>query len=242
MSYSNIIKLHKIEGKTVVGQNSREIESDNGYGRGSKKTAAGHQAITWASDPQDLLKMARAEAEAILSEASSKAEEVRLQAYEEGYQKGRTEGLGEAKVEALEHTTRIAVLAESVAADTAKIFAHAEEGIIRLSLAIAEKIVLKSLAEDRSLVVAMVKWALEQVDIVEVIRVRVNPEDYDIIRPYWENGQLGSAGKYELMQDSKVQVGGCIIDANKSVVDAQIGTKLGEIEQSFRSHLEACAR
>ena len=187
--------------------------------------------------------MARAEAEMILGEASSKAEEVRLQAYDEGYQEGHNDGLDEARTAASEHMKRITDLAESVAADMTRIMNNAEEGVVRLALAVAEKIVLKSLSEDRAIIVGMVKWALEQVDPMEVLRVRVNPEDYDMLRSYWEDGQIGSGGgKFELTPDPRVQVGGCVIDTSKSVLDAQIGTKLAQIEQVFRSQLDACAR
>lgn len=218
-------------------------EGDSAQARAGAGNKSFHEAMAWTADPRELLKMARAEAEMILSEASSKAEEVRLQAYDEGYQKGHADGLDEARAAAAEHMNRITDLAESVAADMTRIMNNAEEGVVRLALAVAEKIVLKSLSEDRPIVVGMVRWALEQVDPMEVLRVRVNPEDYDMLRSYWEDGQIGSGGgKFELMPDARVQVGGCIIDTNKSVLDAQIGTKLAEIEQVFRSQLDASSR
>ncbi len=253
MSYSNIIKLHNLRAqKTVVGRGSAgrrpgagfPLKDEEGtHSPGESGIAGHHQTIAWNADPQDLLRMARAEAETILLEASSKAEEVRLQAYDEGYHKGQTDGLDEARATASEHTHRIAELAETVATDMTRILNNSEEGIVSLALAVAEKIVLKSLEEDRALVVAMVKWALEQVDLVDVLRIRINPEDYEILRAYWENGQIVSGGgKFDLTPDPRVQIGGCIIDTNKSVVDAQIGTKLAEIEQAFRSQMDASAR
>ena len=93
------------------------------------------------------------------------------------------------------------------------------------------------------MVMSMVKGALEYVDLVDVIRVRVNPDDFDVLRTYWEDSK-GSAGArdIELSADPSVQLGGCIIDTKGSIVDAQIGTKLAEIERAFLSDLNASSR
>ena len=259
MSYSNIIKFHNMRPQRVlVGQGSTRVASASALERYHDDQNAGTlfdregataeaveraRALPWMGEAEDILRIARAEAKAILDEANSKAEEFLLRGREEGYQKGYVEGLAAARTDVLDDVRRIAELARNVAVDMSWILSTSEEAVVELALSIAEKVVHKRLTEDRDLVVSMVKGALEYVDLMDVIRVRVNPEDLEILRSYWEDGQIGAGSKnIELTADPSVEVGGCIIDTNSSVVDAQIETKLAEIEKAFHSELEANAR
>lgn len=258
MSYSSIIKLHNLRSQRIVvgtepsGRRSpilplRELEGDseaNQYGTGGpREISDGRQVPSRMADARQIVRQARSEADAILGQATGKAEAVRLQAYEEGFQSGRAEGLASARKEAEEDIHRIAGLAGNVAADMSRVLVNSEEGIIKLALSIAEKIVQKTLSEDRGTIASMVRWALEQMDTMEVLRLRVNPDDLEVLRPFWEDGQsIPGSNKIELASDPHVQAGGCIIDTNNSVIDAQIKTKLAEIEMAFREQLNASDR
>ncbi|MCL5264142.1 MAG: FliH/SctL family protein [Chloroflexi bacterium] len=259
MSYSNIIKLHNLRPqKVLVGQGvTRGVAATavarRNDDRGAASPLCGEEgpsglaeqtrALPWTGEAEDVLRIAQAEAKAILDEANDRADEILLQAREEGYQKGYVDGLAAARTNVLDDVRRIGELARNVAVDMSWILSTSEEAVVELALSIAEKVVHKRLAEDRSLVVSMVNGALQYVDIMDVIRVRVNPEDLEILRSYWEEGQIGAPGKnIELASDPSVQVGGCIIETNSSVVDAQIETRLAEIEKAFHAELEASAR
>lgn len=258
MSYSNIIKLHRIQHqKVLVGQwvpsarcvgadglqNEGQEPGSERIGDGGTAGAADHRQDHAAAEAQDILNKARAEAKGILQETNRKAEQIRLRAKEVGYRKGYQEGLNQAKTATSENVRRIAELAKNACVDMSAILNTLEEDIVELALSVAEKVVHKRLAEDRSLILSMVQGALEYVDLVEVIRIRVNPEDLDLLRSHWERGHVDVLGRnVELAPDSRVQVGGCVIDTKSSVVDAQIETKLAEIEKAFRSELEGNAR
>ncbi|MDA8186941.1 MAG: FliH/SctL family protein [Dehalococcoidales bacterium] len=259
MSYSSIIKLHKLRSqKVMVGPPPPSKKATTYVTRQDQtcQTGASHlehddapgleertQTLPWTGEAEDVLRIAQAEAKAILDEANDRADEILLQAREEGYQKGYVDGLAAARTNVLDDVRRIGELARNVAVDMSWILSTSEEAVVELALSIAEKVVHKRLAEDRSLVVSMVNGALQYVDIMDVIRVRVNPEDLEILRSYWEEGQIGAPGKnIELASDPSVQVGGCIIETNSSVVDAQIETRLAEIEKAFHAELEASAR
>ncbi|MCL4533640.1 MAG: FliH/SctL family protein [Bacteroidetes bacterium] len=251
MSSSSIIRprgLH--QGKVLVGLMAMDASAQGAAGRlysitRGLATVSGAQAQMLASMPQveDVRGKAEAEAESTLEQARREAEEIHARAYEKGYQKGRADGLASAKTEALADVRRISELARNAAVDIAAIYRSSEEGIVELALSIAEKVVHKRLAEDRTLVLSMVKGAMEQLDATHVLRVRVNPEDLAYLQPYWDEGQASTGGRnIELAADPHVQVGGCVIDTSSSVVDAQIETELAEIDKAFRTELGARAR
>ena len=254
MSYSNIIKLHRLQPqKVVVGkpvidakpavQMAHQEDSINTSEAETANLADNTLVIAARSEAERILSKAHVEADALIEEANQKAEEIRLQAQEEGYHKGYEEALSAAKTGVLESIERISEMANNTAADMSCILNTLEEGVVDLALSIAEKVVHKRLAEDRSLILSMVEGALEYVDVMEVIRIRINPEDLGILRSHWEQGYINVSGRnIDLVSDPRVQLGGCIIDTTGSVVDAQIETKLAEIERAFRSELDGSAR
>ncbi len=258
MSFSNIIKLHNLRSQRIAvgpspfgrrpsalplqeqGGNSEVAYYSTG---GPADISDGRQVLSWIADAREVVRSARGEADTILEQANGRAEETRLQAYKEGLESGRAQGLAAAQKEAEADIQRIAGLARNVATDMSRVLLNSEEGIIELVLSVAEAVVQRTLAEDPAVIASMVRWALEQVDTMEVLRVRVNPEDLEVLRPLWEDGGLGPGGnKIELAPDPHVQPGGCIIDTNSSIIDAQIKTKLAEIEQAFRAQLRVSDR
>jgi len=254
MSCSNIIKLHTLQPqRVIIRAEITGAKSESGSGRpgpsqnrslayqqnGSAGFADHPQVELALSQAQEIVNRAKADAEAIIEEANEKAKQVMV----EGYEKGYAEGMATARADALKDIQRIAELAANAAADMSRITLASEEGIVELALSIAEKIVGKSLAEDRTVLVAMVKDVLERLETMDVLRVRVNPEDLEILRPFWEEGVITQTGRgIDLVADPRVQMGGCIIDTSTSVVDAQIKTKLAEIERSFRPDLDVDER
>lgn len=192
----------------------------------------GTLAFDWVSEVEDRLQGAHQEAQAIIDRANAEAAEIRQKAYEEGH----SEGLALAQMEVAEAVGRIADLARNASIDSGKLRREAEEELVQLALAVAAKVVHRRLEEERSLIASMVDGAMECIDVVKVVRIRVNPEDLEILKGCWEQTQTGSSGRnIELAADPHVEVGGCIIDTDSSTVDAQIETKLAEIEQAFKA-------
>jgi flagellar biosynthesis/type III secretory pathway protein FliH len=246
-SYSSIIKSHNLAPERVVvglaGADPEPALLDGSHtgGAGASGTVGGPLRTGLEGHP--LVMNAQTEAEAILARARLEAEGLRKEAQEKGFKKGNAEGRAAAKAEVMTSARAIAELARNAATDMERMVSTAEESLVELALSIAETVLYRRLAEDRAIVVSVVKGALEQVDLMDVIRVRANPEDLEILQQYWEEASIAAGSKpIELAADSRIQAGGCIIDTNSSVIDAQIETQLAEIEKAFRAGLESSAR
>ncbi len=249
-SSSSILKVRRLQpGRVMVGPfevpaaHAAAVRHSAGRpGRPSEEEALASDAEmeepVFLAQAEEILQAARDGAEAILNEARVQAEENWGKAYDKGFEKGRAEGMASAKAEMLKDALRIGELARNAAVEMQAIFTSSEEALIGLALSIAEKVVHKRMEEDRSLVVSAVRGALEQVEAAKAIRVRVSPDDMQYLLPYWEEETKRAGGKsIDLTADPQVQVGGCIIDTASSVVDAQIETKLAEIDKAFRAEL-----
>jgi flagellar biosynthesis/type III secretory pathway protein FliH len=178
-----------------------------------------------------LLEQARVEAAAILAAAEAQREAVRQQAWQEGYEDGTLAARQAmaAEVEALRSIVANAKL------ENREFLRGAEQKVLELSLAIAQKVIQKEIAVEPSTVVQPILEAVESIEASSVTRVRVNPENVELLTPYWTSEGGLSDRKIELVPDNRVQSGGCIVETKMGVVDAQIETKLLEIEKAFFS-------
>jgi flagellar biosynthesis/type III secretory pathway protein FliH len=68
-----------------------------------------------------------------------------------------------------------------------------------------------------------------------LVRLRVNPEDYQQFEQYWSgrHGRREAERTYEVVADPDVNPGGVVIDTRAGVVDAQIETQLDEIARAI---------
>ena len=137
-------------------------------------------------------------------------------------EEGRQEGLG--------HATEIVLLARR---KRLSLVADAEQDIVRLALAVAEKIIGRSLELDRELTLSVVAQAIESVRNQRELVVRVNPQDAELLRTSRRKlmDLIGRTKEIAVREDPEVERGGCVIETENGTVDAQLRTQLQAIEQ-----------
>jgi Flagellar biosynthesis/type III secretory pathway protein len=194
------------------------------------------------------LEAARAEAEAIRLKAIQDAERIREQARREGYQRGYDDGYHDGAREAqqradaeLQHTietlrAHLQQVIQGVHAQHEAYLKHAEAQMLDLALEVARKVVREELKLQPAHVLAIVRDALRRVHSFGRLRIRVNPLDVDLMRqnrPSLLQVVEGIEG-IEIVEDRRVDQGGCIIETEQGVYNARIRTQLGEIERALR--------
>ncbi|MCS7191240.1 MAG: FliH/SctL family protein [Fimbriimonadales bacterium] len=190
----------------------------------------------------------RAEAEAIRLRALQDAERIREQARREGYQLGYEQGYADGDQHARQQaeTTLQQTIAQlrheveqviqSVQSQYEAYLRHAEAQMLELALEVARKIVREELRIQPEHALAIVRDALRRVQGFVHIRIRVNPLDLELIRQnraallHIVDGVEG----IEIVEDRRVDQGGCIIETEQGVYDARIKTQLGELERVIR--------
>jgi flagellar assembly protein FliH len=194
------------------------------------------------------LEAARAEAEAIRLKAIQDAERIREQARREGYQRGYDDGYHDGAREAqqradaeLQQTletlrAHLQQVIQGVHAQHEAYLQHAEAQMLDLALEVARKVVREELKQQPAHVLAIVRDALRRVQGFGRLRIRVNPLDVDLLRqnrPSLLQVVDGVEG-IEIVEDRRVDQGGCVIETEQGVYDARIRTQLGEIERVLR--------
>jgi flagellar assembly protein FliH len=166
-------------------------------------------------------------------------EAVQAAAWAEGFEGGYQSGLRSAQQEQEATILELVTLARNALEDADEFTRALERQVVDLSLAVAEKIVERELRSDPNLVIDVVRGALDEVRGVTSASVRVNPEDHAIVAPHWERFvHRPLADRAHLVADERVERGGCLIETQMGVIDAQLSSKLSEIANGFEGLLE----
>jgi flagellar biosynthesis/type III secretory pathway protein FliH len=158
-------------------------------------------------------------------------EEARVRGYTDGQQAGYAAGLQAAEQAAARMLQQLSALVGQVHENHSTFFRAAERQVVDLALQIAQKVVEREIENMPDLAVNVIRAALEEMDARTAVRVRINPDDEELLRRRWS--QVVPTGlspqQLEVVVDDRVQAGGAIIETTQGQVDAQLDTKLAQL-------------
>ena len=160
-------------------------------------------------------------------------EELRAQAYEDGYNEGKAAGEAEAAQyvsEALQKLNEIAVAFPTAVKQN-------EEKLVTLALEIAKKVIQDEIALQPEVVQRTVEMALKRVSDLEQVVVKVNPLDLDLILPKQETFKalVPDVQNFSVEGSHTIQRGGCVIETNSGSINATINAQLSIVEELFKN-------
>jgi flagellar assembly protein FliH len=126
---------------------------------------------------------------------------------------------------------RLMAIAAGAQENHAAFFRAAERQVVDLALQIAQKVVEHEVENMPDLAVGIIRAALDEMDARTILRVRVNPDDEELLRRRWSQVVPPGipADRMELLADERIQPGGAIIDTTQGQVDAQLESKLSQL-------------
>lgn len=176
-------------------------------------------------------------AEKIIAEAEADAASIRAEAekikgdIEKAREKARKEGFAAGEAEGKARTTEALVALEN---KRERFYADAEPEIIRLSVAIAEKVIGATAKERPDVVKDVVRQALER-SIGDRIVVRLNPQDYATVMSenYEFKDVIDRTKRIMFKEDEGIVKGGCVVETEVGTIDAQLETQLEAIKKAL---------
>jgi flagellar assembly protein FliH len=194
-------------------------------------------------EAQSLKRKAQDEAESIIEEAKKKAKDIensskaafeteRKEAEERGRAAGREAGFAEGKAEVERLIQRTQTVLERAQDKRAEILSETEQEIIDLVLLISRKVIKVISENQRNVVISNVIQALRKVKGRGNIIIRVNMLDLKLTTEHMKDfTQLVEGSKtLQIVEDSTIDPGGCIIETDFGEIDARIASQLGELE------------
>jgi flagellar assembly protein FliH len=192
---------------------------------------------------QSLKRQAEDEGEKIVAGAKEKAAEIeassraafeaeRKDAEERGRIAGREAGFAEGKAEVERLIQRTQTVLERAQDKRAEILAETEQEIIDLVLLISRKVIKVISENQRNVVISNVIQALRKVKGRGNIIIRVNMADVKLATDHITDFiRLVEGSKtIQVVEDSTVDSGGCIIETDFGEIDARISSQLAELE------------
>ena len=154
----------------------------------------------------------------------------------ESFEKGMSEGIRNTrdlqKQEALQTLQAMSRIIAEMSDLKKKILENAEEQIIELSLAIAEKVLHLEVTTNREVVRSVLKEGIKSIVDRENMKIRVHPQDFhymmEIKSDFLQN--FDGIKNVVFAEDESVQRGGAIIETLFGEVDARLEQQFQEIK------------
>ncbi|MDR1411969.1 MAG: flagellar assembly protein FliH [Spirochaetaceae bacterium] len=199
----------------------------------ARKTAEGDEKKRLAEEDAALITAeAEKKASEIEADALAEFERKRQEAENAGREAGREEGYAEGKAEVDRLIERVQAILERAQNLRSEILADTEQQIIDLALLISRK-VIKTISESQKTVVLQnIAQALKKVRARGTILIRVNIADLKLTTEHSKTfiQMMEGAKDVQIVEDSSVDPGGCIIETDFGEVDARISSQLAELE------------
>ncbi|MFZ3172771.1 MAG: FliH/SctL family protein [Carboxydocellales bacterium] len=184
---------------------------------------------------ENIMQQAKEEAENILISSKDEVDSLKEQAEQTGYQEGYTRALHEVKLEAEKIRKEADCILETANEEKTKIMVEAECDIVKLAIAVAEKVIREELRLRPKVVVNTVKAALGlAIDMDEII-IKVNPEDVDFVLCLSDElrKQVQGKGDLKIISDVIISRGSCVVETSIGTVDARVERQLSEIFEAL---------
>lgn len=157
-------------------------------------------------------------------------------AFETGRKEGEAAVRQQLEGEVRRATEQLAQAAAQVSASRTDVIRRAETDILQLSIEIARRILHRELSIDPAALSALIRAALDKLASQQVSRVRVHPDQEQVVRA--SLAQIGRDSDIEVVSDATQPRGGALFETDSGSLDASVETQLREIERGFADRLQ----
>lgn len=185
---------------------------------------------------QQLMEEAEMAAQQLRSDAIADAELIRQQAHDEAYRAATIQAREDVEAELnAKWNERVESLRSDLDAVIAAIegqrttmWRQTEKDIVSFSIEMAKKIIKAEIQENPKVIAEVIKHALRRVVNKEHIRIRISPLDLETVRGQREDLLLvlDGATNLDIVDDRRIEQGGCVIETPAGNIDARIDTQL----------------
>lgn len=154
------------------------------------------------------------------------------EAWDEGFNKGRQEGLAAGQAETTRRAALLDRLAQALGRPFEEMDAAVEQALVDLAVTLAQALVRRELRSDPGQVVAVVREALAALPVASRhVRVCLHPDDVVLVTEALVARDAGSdAGRdWHLQEDPTLMRGDCRILSENSQIDATMEKRLATV-------------
>jgi flagellar assembly protein FliH len=202
-----------------------------------RSTGLSRPVVTFIEEPEnteiEAHEVAKLRAELMESERRRQSEvaQARREALAEGHRQAREEIAAELS----DAHNQIAQTLSELEGVKRKLRNEAEGELIKLSLAIARRILHREISVDPEALHGLVHTAMQKLQNREISRVRVYTAGADSVRTALE--RIGAAPAIQVFPDPSLKKGDLVFETSLGDLDASVDSQLGEIQRGFVDRL-----
>jgi flagellar assembly protein FliH len=154
---------------------------------------------------------------------------------EEFYQKGFLTGAQSKNKEVTDALEALNTLFKTVPLIKTDIIDKAHEQIVKLAIAIAEKVLNQEVTTHKDVIVSVLKNALKNIAETEGMKIRLNPQDFRYMMEVKKDFLQTFDGLRNVVfeEDTSIKRGGAVIETMFGEVDARLESQLKEIKSAM---------
>jgi flagellar assembly protein FliH len=175
-------------------------------------------------------------APSLSAEDREHTERIERDAYQRGFADGKTAGKEHAAAELQPVLERLSRCLSELAALRPGLRRDAEKDLVKLSIAIARRVLHRELTLDPESIEGLIKVALDRLESRELCTVRVHPDQQAAIRILLD--RFSNAHKIEMISDKSLRLGDVLLETAHGTIDASVDAQLSEIERGFADRLQ----
>jgi len=165
------------------------------------------------------------------SELPKKYDSGRADGYKQGLAQGISEGSAESALQWKSLIERLGQTIADMATFRSRFRREAEPELLKLSMAIAKKILRREVSVDPFALLGVLKAAIESINQAELLQVRLHASDADTLKARIEEMELPAT--VSVSGDPAIARGEIRIETKRGTVEAGIQAQLAEIENGF---------
>jgi flagellar assembly protein FliH len=170
-----------------------------------------------------------AQLEAALAQLQQRYDNDVAAAHRRGFGEGEANAKAGPAAEMEVVTQRLAQSVRDLAQLRPRLRRDAEADVVRLSLAIARRILRREMSVDPAAIQALAQVALQRLGRQEISRVYVHPNQAPAIKAALEAGGI----RAEIIPEITRESGALVFETNQGILDASVNAQLEEIERGL---------
>lgn len=169
------------------------------------------------------------------AQAKERIDSVHKDAFRKGFDEGRETGYKEGKAEVERLTGRLHAVIERALDKRGEILEKTEAEIVELVLLVAKKVVKVISENQKNVVVQNIVQALRKLRTRSEVTIRVNLADLQLASEHAKDfvAMAENAKHIQIVEDTTIDRGGCIIETDFGEIDARIASQLHELEEKI---------
>jgi len=187
-----------------------------------------------------IFKQKKQEIEHLLEKAKKEAEIIKKKAYEEGFIRGKNEGLELEKKRLSEIVHNLINGLSEINYLKEKMVEQLEKNMIILIKEISKKVILNETFTNKEIVKNLIKQALQQLIDKTHVDIKVSPQDFEYLlkfkRKFLE--EVEGLKHINIIKEKKVKPGGFIIETDTEILDGRIEKRLENIFKAIEEQSE----